>query len=43
MKSTSGYVFNIGSGVISWWSKKQVIVAQSSAEAKYLIAGLTTP
>ncbi|XP_050896348.1 secreted RxLR effector protein 161-like [Lathyrus oleraceus] len=42
MKSTSGYVFNLGSGVISWCSKKQDTVAQSSAEAEYLAAGLTT-
>ncbi|CAJ2638092.1 unnamed protein product [Trifolium pratense] len=42
MKSTSGYVFNLGSGVISWCSKKQDNVAQSSAEAEYLAAGLAT-
>ncbi|CAJ2631452.1 unnamed protein product, partial [Trifolium pratense] len=42
MKSTSGYVFNLGSGVISWCSKKQDTVAQSSAEAEYLAAGLAT-
>ncbi|XP_058755682.1 secreted RxLR effector protein 161-like [Vicia villosa] len=42
MKSTSGYVFSLGSGVISWCSKKQDTVAQSSAEAEYLAAGLTT-
>jgi hypothetical protein len=42
MKSTSGYVFNLGSGVISWCSKKQDTVAQSSAEADYLAAGLAT-
>ena len=32
-KSTSGYVFNMGSGGISWASKKQPIVALSTAEA----------
>ncbi|XP_050908766.1 secreted RxLR effector protein 161-like [Lathyrus oleraceus] len=42
MKSTSDYIFNLGLGVISWCSKKQDIVAQSSAEAKYLVADLTT-
>lgn len=42
MKSTSGYVFSLGSGVISWCSKKQDTVAQSSAEAEYLAAGLAT-
>ncbi|KAL2325690.1 hypothetical protein Fmac_024748 [Flemingia macrophylla] len=35
-KSTSGYVFSFGSGVFSWNSKKQDVVAQSSAEAEYI-------
>jgi hypothetical protein len=34
-QSTTGYVFNIGSGVIAWSSKKQNIVSLSSAEAHY--------
>ena len=38
MKSTSGYVFSLGSGVFSWNSKKQEVVAQSSAEAEYIVA-----
>ena len=38
MKSTSGYVFSLGSGVFSWNSKKQEVVAQSSAEAEYIAA-----
>ena len=38
MKSTSGYVFSLGSGVFSWNSKKQDVVAQSSAEAEYVAA-----
>ncbi|XP_058740894.1 secreted RxLR effector protein 161-like [Vicia villosa] len=42
MKSTSGYVFSLGSGVISWCSKKQDTVAQSSSEEEYLAAGLAT-
>lgn len=42
MKSTSGYVFNLGSSVISWYLKKQATVAQSSAEAEYLEVGLAT-
>ena len=40
MKSTSGYVFSLGSGVFSWASKKQQTVAQSSAEAEYVSASL---
>ncbi|GJZ09464.1 hypothetical protein Tco_0543747 [Tanacetum coccineum] len=31
-KSTSGYIFTLGSGVFCWNSKKQNIVAQSSIE-----------
>ena len=42
MKNTSGYVFSLGSGAISWCSKKQQIVAQSSAKAEYISAGLAT-
>jgi len=41
MKNTSGYCFNFGSGMFSWSSKKQEIVAQSTAEAKF-IATTTT-
>ena len=33
MKSTTGFCFSLGSGVISWWSKKQEIVAQSTTRA----------
>ncbi|KAL4183531.1 hypothetical protein AMTRI_Chr11g155550 [Amborella trichopoda] len=40
-KSTSGYVFNLGSGVASWSSKKQATTALSSSEAEY-IATTTT-
>ncbi|XP_027337134.1 uncharacterized protein LOC113850791 [Abrus precatorius] len=35
-KSTSGYTFHLGSGAISWSSKKQPIVAFSIAEAEYI-------
>ena len=32
-KSTLGYAFNIGSGVVSWSSKKQPTISLSSREA----------
>ncbi|KAF2322706.1 hypothetical protein GH714_029173 [Hevea brasiliensis] len=38
MKSTSGYCFTMGSGVFSWCSKKQEVVAQSTAEAEFVAA-----
>ena len=37
-KSTSGYVFCLGSNVIAWSSKKQKTIALSSAEAEYIAA-----
>ena len=37
-KTTSGYVFHMGSGAISWASKKQPIVALSTAEGEYVAA-----
>ena len=37
-KITSGYVFHMGSGAISWASKKQPIVALSTTEAEYVAA-----
>ncbi|KAL0421152.1 UNVERIFIED_CONTAM: Retrovirus-related Pol polyprotein from transposon RE1 [Sesamum latifolium] len=36
LKSTTGYVFSLGSGVFSSLSKKQEVVAQSTAEAEYM-------
>ena len=41
-KSTSGYVFHMGSGAISCASKKQPIVALSAAEAEYVAATAAT-
>jgi hypothetical protein len=38
MKSTSGYCFVLGTGIFSWCSKKQEIVAQSTAEAEFMAA-----
>ncbi|XP_008458119.1 uncharacterized protein LOC103497649 [Cucumis melo] len=35
-KSTSGYVFSMGSGVFSWTSKKQSVVALSTTEEEYI-------
>jgi hypothetical protein len=35
-RSTSGYVFNIGSGAISWSSKRQATIAMSTCEAEYV-------
>lgn len=37
-KSTSGYAHSLGSGVISWASKKQQTIALSSSEAEYMAA-----
>ena len=37
-KSTSGYVFMLGSGAISWSSKKQTIVTLSSIDVEFVVA-----
>jgi hypothetical protein len=37
-RSTSGYVFNLFGGEISWMSKRQVVVALSTIEAEYMEA-----
>ena len=36
--STSGYVFNLFGGAISWMSKRQAIVALSTTEVEYMAA-----
>ncbi|KAL6318567.1 hypothetical protein AAG906_000645 [Vitis piasezkii] len=38
MRSTSGYCFSFGSGIFSWSSKKQEVVAQSTAKAEHVAA-----
>ena len=38
----SGYVFSLGSGAVSWSSKKQPTVALSSTEAEYRGAAMAT-
>ncbi|XP_048491380.1 secreted RxLR effector protein 161-like [Beta vulgaris subsp. vulgaris] len=35
-KSTSGYIFSLGPGAVSWSTKKQNVVALSSSEAEYI-------
>nr|XP_016479378.1 PREDICTED: uncharacterized mitochondrial protein AtMg00810-like [Nicotiana tabacum] len=37
-KSTPGYVFMLGSGAVSWCSKKQPIVTSSTTEAEFVAA-----
>ncbi|KAL4367961.1 hypothetical protein GQ457_05G011320 [Hibiscus cannabinus] len=41
-KSTSGYLFHIGSAAFSWSSKKQQTVALSTCEAEYIAAAACT-
>ena len=37
-KSVMGYTFSLGSGAISWASRKQKVVALSSTESEYIAA-----
>ena len=37
-RSTSGYVFNLFGGVVSWMSKKESVVALSTIEVEYMVA-----
>jgi hypothetical protein len=37
-RSVSGYCFSLGAGAISWRSKRQACVAQSTCEAEYVAA-----
>lgn len=41
-KSTSGYCFSVGSGMVYWCSRKQKLLELSSVEAKYMVASTTT-
>eukprot|EP00257_Ricinus_communis_P022709 XP_015582512.1 uncharacterized protein LOC107262263 [Ricinus communis] len=38
MRTTLGYCFTFGSGVFSWCSKKQEVIAQFTPEVKYIAA-----
>ena len=41
-RSTSGYYIFVGDNLVSWKSKKQDVVADSSVEAKYHAMALAT-
>jgi hypothetical protein len=41
-RSTLGHVFNLGSGAITWSSKKQDSVALSSSEAEYMALSMAS-
>lgn len=35
-KSTSGYIFTLGGGAITWWSVEQTIIARSTIETEFV-------
>ena len=37
-KSTTGYVFTLAEGAVAWMSRRQPIIALSTAEAEYVAA-----
>ena len=41
-KSTYGYCFSLGSTMISWSSRKQGSIAQSTAEVEYIVASVVS-
>ena len=41
-KSVSGYVFNLGTGAISYRSKRQSTIPKSTSEAEYVALGIAT-
>lgn len=41
-RSTTGYIFKLSGGAISWSSKKQQTIALSTAEAEYMAMSATT-
>lgn len=41
-RSTSGYVFKIGGGAVTWMSQRQKVVALSTTEAEYIAASEAT-